>query len=272
MTDRGTTDVRTLTDLLPEEIEDYFAGGGDLAILPIGSIEHHGPHLVNGCDGYITLAKAQEVARLTGGMLFPMISTCWEGATNVYSGGIGVREEVFVEYLLAVVRGVRQTGFRRILIINSHGGNFYAMRVFPQHCLRETGIAVMTVYGSAGCPEADRARKEGVGEAASLLGALHLLGRDDLVEEIVEYTHKAIEEFGDRRGVDPAPASMQGARRLGIVGQDYFEEYRHAQPDSRQTDPRPGAELICRIAEHIVKHLPALAEHVAETEAGDAPP
>ena len=269
MTDRGTAGVRALGDMLPGDIEAYFDEGGDLAILPIGSIEHHGPHLVNGCDGYITLAKAQEVARLSGGVLFPMISTCWEGATNVYSGGIGVRENVFVDYLLAVVRAVRKAGFRRILIINSHGGNFYAMRVFPQHCLRETGLAVMTVYGSAGCEEADHARKEGVGEAASLLGALHLLGQDDLVNEIVEYTRKAIEEFGDRRTVDPAPASMQGARRLGVVGQEYFEEYRHAQPDSRQTDPRPGAELIRKIARHIVKHLPALAKHVEETEARD---
>ena len=262
-------EINVLEEMLPEEIEAYFEKAGDLAILPIGSIEHHGPHLVNGCDGYITLAKAQEVARLSGGVLFPMISTCWEGATNVYSGGIGVREDVFVDYLLAVVRGVREAGFKRILIINSHGGNFYAMRAFPQHCLRETGIVVMTVYGSAGCEEADRARKEGVGEAASLLGALHLLGRDDLVDEIVGYTRKAIEEFGDRREVDPAPASMQGARRLGVVGQDYFEEYRHAQPDSRQTSPEPGAKLIRTIAEHIVRHLPALAKHVEETEPRD---
>ena len=269
MTSRETTTIRTLNELLPGEIETYFKDGGDLAIIPIGSIEHHGPHLINGCDGYITLAKAQEVARRSGGVLFPMISFCWEGATNVYSGGIGVREELFIDYLRAVVRAVRHAGFKRIVILNSHGGNFYAMRAFPQHCLREEGIAVLTVYGSAGCPEADRARKEGVGEAAALLGALHLLGQDDIVDEIVEYTRKALEEFGDRRKVDPAPASMQGARRLGVVGQDYFEEYRHAQPDSRQTSAEPGAKLIRKIAEHIVKHLPTLSDHVKETETPD---
>ena len=267
-----TSDLRILNEMLPNEAADYFAEGGDLAILPIGSIEHHGPHLLNGCDGYATLAKSREVARLTGGVLFPMISTSWEGATNVYSGGVGVREQFLVDYLLAVVQAVRKAGFKRILILNGHGGNYYAMQTFPQHCLRETGIAVMTVYGSAFCPEAEDARTKGVGEQGSLVGALHMLGRDDLIDDIREYTRLAIEEFGDRPDVVVGPPSQVAARKLGSVGQDYNEEIRHARPDSTQLDPAPGVELTRQIAEHIAKHLEAFSQHIDETESreGDA--
>ncbi|HUV39454.1 MAG TPA: creatininase family protein [Planctomycetota bacterium] len=261
-----TDDLHSLNDMLPGEFEAHLAAGNDLAILPVGSIEHHGPHLLNGCDGYITLGKARELARLTGGVLFPMMSFCWEGATNVYSGGVGVREHLFVDYLLSVVRGVRQAGFRRIVILNSHGGNYYAMRTFAQHCLRETGIAVTTVYGTAFCAEAESAREKGMGEAGSLIGALHLMGRDDLVEDILDYTRRATEEFGDRPEVTPGPPQMMGARRLGCVGQDYNEEIRHARPDSRQTDPQAGAEVIRQIARHIAEHLDALGDYVDETE------
>ena len=59
---KGETErpVLRLTDMLPSEVEEYFKSGGDAAIIPIGSIEQHGPHLVTGCDGYNALAKAHE--------------------------------------------------------------------------------------------------------------------------------------------------------------------------------------------------------------------
>jgi len=269
-----TTEMLALNEMLPDEAEAYFAACAkakkpedtSLAIIPIGSIEHHGPHMINGCDGYITLAKAEAVSRLSGGLLFPMISFSWEGATNVYSGGVGVREQFLIDYLIAVVRAVRSAGFKRIVIINSHGGNWAAMRAFSQHCLRETGIAVITVYGHAFCPEGVAARKTGPGEQGSLIAALHMLGRDDLVEDIREYTRKSIAEFGDKPKVVAGPPSQAAARKLGVVGQDYNEEIRHVQPDSTQLDPAPGIDIINKIAAHIVKHLPALATHVDETE------
>ncbi|MHC4712756.1 MAG: creatininase family protein [Planctomycetota bacterium] len=261
MSETGGT-VRRLAEMLPSEAEAYFAGGGDLAIIPIGSIEQHGPHLLTGCDGYITLAKAREIARLSGGVLFPMIEYCWEGVTNVFSGGIGVRERVFIDYLRAVVRAVRRAGSTRILIVNSHGGNYYAMRSFPQQCLREDGIVVMTIYGRAGCP----APEKGAGETAMLLGALHLLGRDDLVENIVRYTKAAIEEFGDRPEAPMEPECVREIRRFGEVGFEYWSECVHVQPDSGQLDGGGGADFITKIAEHVTRHVGALSQHTRDTE------
>ncbi len=259
--------LRVLAEMLPEEAEEHLSGGGDLAIIPIGSIEQHGPHLLTGCDGYITLAKALEVGRLTGGVVLPMIHYSWVGATNAFSAGIGVRESVFVDYLQAVVRAVRRAGFRRILVMNSHGGNFYSMRTFPQKCLREDGIVVMTVYGTAFSEEAERiARETGAGEAACLLGALRMLGREDLVGDIAEYTRKAVAEFGDRPHVERDPKSFRDCRALGVIGGDYFHETQHVQPDSRQTDPEAGVRVLRAVAEHIAGQLGWLGKHVEETE------
>lgn len=256
----GDDSLRTLLDLLPDEAHKALAST-DLAIIPIGSIEQHGPHLLTGCDGYITIAKAVEVARLSGGVLFPMVNYCWEGATNVFSGGIGVRERVFMDYLGAVVRAVSRAGFKRILVVNSHGGNFYAMRAFPQHCLREWGIVVMTTYGSAFCPGAAHGENN-VGEQALLLGALRILGREDLVEEVIGYTRMALAEFGDRPEAPIQPECLETARKLGVVGFDYSSEIVHVQPDSSQLDGDPGAAAIRKIAKHIADRLDALSAHV----------
>lgn len=41
---------RYLLDLTMPEVEKYLADGGDLALLPIGPTEMHGPHLPLGTD------------------------------------------------------------------------------------------------------------------------------------------------------------------------------------------------------------------------------
>jgi creatinine amidohydrolase/Fe(II)-dependent formamide hydrolase-like protein len=259
-----TTEIRRLQEMLPGEIAAYFESGGDLAVIPIGSIEQHGPNLLTGTDGYITLGKAEEVGRLSGGVVFPMISYCWEGVTNTFSAGVGVREEVFVKYLQALVRGVRRAGFGRILVINSHGGNYYAMRALPQQCLREDGIAVVSVYGNAGCPGSD----EGGSETAGLLGALGIIGRDDLAAEVIEYTHAAAGEFGDNPKAPIEPECLREIRRFGEVGFEYWSECVHVQPDTSLLNGEAGADYITKIAAHIVEHLGALRRHVDDVEDG----
>lgn len=264
MSGKPEAPVRKLTDMLGEDVDAYFASGGDLAIIPIGSIEQHGPHLLTGTDGYITLAKATEVARISGGVLFPMISYCWEGVTNNFSGGVGVREQVFVDYVRAVVRGVRHAGFRRILIMNSHGGNYYAMRSLAYQTLSEDGVVVLTVYGTCHCPPPPDGR--GTSEAESLLGALRMLGREDLIGEVIEYTRKAIAEFGDRPVCKHEPECLRQARKLGSVGFDYWSECEHVSPDSSKMESDPGVAWLKRIAEHVAASLPALAGYAEDTE------
>ena len=52
----------------------------DLAILPVGSLEQHGPHLPLMTDWAIAAELGRRVAELTGGFLLPAlpISTCRE--------------------------------------------------------------------------------------------------------------------------------------------------------------------------------------------------
>jgi creatinine amidohydrolase len=247
-----------LLEMFPSEVE----AGSDLAILPIGSLEQHGPHLLLGTDGFWAQALAQEIGKRSGGMVLPPVPFSWVGCTNAFSGGVGVRESVFIDYLRAVVKGLWRSGFRRILVVNGHGGNFYALQSFPHDLFKEEGIPVLCIFGEAGCQEAyEIERQVGGGENTSLAGALRLLGRDDLLEEVQENKRRAIAEFGDQPSVQLEPAAARESRRLGVVGHDYSHECLHAQPDSR-LNPEAGAEAICKTAEHIVNVLPDFSRYV----------
>jgi len=253
--------ARALLDMLPGEVEAEVRTGADVVLLPILSIEQHGPHLLLGTDGYVALALVQEISAATGALALPPIPFCWEGCTNVFAGGIGVREEAFLAYLRSVVKGLWQSGFRRVVIVNTHGGNFYAMRAFPDMMLREEGIPVLTVYGLGRNPEAYRAANEAGGEAALLTGSLRLLGREDLVAKVEETNRRAVAEFGDNPTVLLDPPSARESRRLGNVGHDYSHECFHVQPNSR-LNTEAGAAAIRLAAAGMVTVVQEYAAYV----------
>jgi creatinine amidohydrolase/Fe(II)-dependent formamide hydrolase-like protein len=210
--------------------------------------------LLLGTDGFGAEALAQELGRITGGLVLPPVPFSWVGCTNVFAGGVGVREAEFIKYLRAVVKALWRSGFRRILIWNTHGGNYYAMRTFPRELFQEDRIPVLTIYGLSDLPQVWEKLAQTGGEAAALTGALLLLDRPDLVEKVRETTRKAVAEFGDRPRVALDPPAARESRRLGVVGHDYSHECLHVQPDSR-LDPERGAELIKQVAQHVARLL-----------------
>jgi creatinine amidohydrolase len=95
-----------------------------LAILPLGSLEFHGPHNPLGSDSIIISGIAERVAVRTKGLLFPTINfTQCPAHTAHFQGTISVRPEVMTEYFADILRNILQFGFRKIFILNGHDGN-----------------------------------------------------------------------------------------------------------------------------------------------------
>jgi creatinine amidohydrolase len=95
-----------------------------LAILPLGSVEYHGPHGALGTDLFL----AQEIARRVGEALEALIlpvmpfAHCPPGTCG-YAGTLDVPEEIVSRYLEAVLAGVFGLGVRMVLALNAHDGN-----------------------------------------------------------------------------------------------------------------------------------------------------
>lgn len=95
-----------------------------LAILPLGSLEFHGPHNPLGSDTIIISGIAQRVAARSNALLFPTVTfTQCPAHTAHFQGTISVRPEVMTMYFAEILRNILRLGFRKVFIINGHDGN-----------------------------------------------------------------------------------------------------------------------------------------------------
>lgn len=94
----------------------------DLAILPIGAVEQHGPHCPCGSDAYNAMGIAEAVAKKTNAMILPCP---WYGGHPHHHWGmpgtIPLTFETHISMLCDIIRGAAQAGYNKFLIISAHG-------------------------------------------------------------------------------------------------------------------------------------------------------
>jgi len=97
----------------------------DLIILPIGSTEAHGPHACPGEDTFLVTRMAEQVAQKTGCTVAEPI---WYGSHPFHHlgmpGTIVIPEETLAAYLRAVIAGMWNAGFRKMILLNGHGQDY----------------------------------------------------------------------------------------------------------------------------------------------------
>lgn len=95
-----------------------------LAILPLGSLEFHGPHNPLGSDSIIISGIAERVALRSNALLFPGVTfTQCPAHTAHFQGTISIRPEVMTTYFAEILRNILRLGFRKVFILNGHDGN-----------------------------------------------------------------------------------------------------------------------------------------------------
>ena len=170
-------------------------------LLPLGSTEQHGPHLPLDTDTRIAQAVAAGVAhRLDSVRVAPPISITASDEHRGFAGTLSVGTRVLSEMLIEIV-GNAGPEFGRIVAINGHGGNAYALRAATEVCkARGRALEVWSVR----LPGADA--HAGRTETSLMLAIAEDLVRLDLaeagaVEPIDELLPKMIE--GGIREVSP---------------------------------------------------------------------
>jgi creatinine amidohydrolase len=103
-------------------------GGKGILILPIGTVEQHGPHLPLTVDIEIPVRIASRVVETIQGFVAPAIvygarSLPQSGGSPDIPGTIRIRGSVLTEYLKDVVASYVSMGFRKIVVLNGHYEN-----------------------------------------------------------------------------------------------------------------------------------------------------
>ena len=107
-----------------EEARDA-AGPGSVAILPVGAIEAHGPHLPLETDVIIAQAMARTgAARLAARglrvLVLPPLTYTSAGFARGFAGTLSLRPETVVATVVDIADSLRQHGYTVLAIANAH--------------------------------------------------------------------------------------------------------------------------------------------------------
>jgi creatinine amidohydrolase len=111
-----------LADMSWDEAKEYLAHD-DRLIFPIGATEQHGRHLGLGCDHQIAEAIAQAAGERTNVAVAPTFAYGMSLHHMQFAGTLSLRPATLTVALEDIFRTAYQHGFRRILVVNGHGGN-----------------------------------------------------------------------------------------------------------------------------------------------------
>lgn len=112
-------------EMLRHEFEEALTRG-PVVIVPVGSVEQHGPHNPMDVDISAPFHMAAAVARRVDDFPVIVAPPVWSGFTHYnmgFAGTISVRLETFQALLADVCRSIHANGFERIVTVNGHGGN-----------------------------------------------------------------------------------------------------------------------------------------------------
>lgn len=123
------------------------AAADALVIIPVASLEQHGPHLATGVDILCATAVAERTAAIIAAAGEPVVVTpcIWTGLAEhhmEFGGTVTLDYDAFAAVIRGVVRSAARCGFKRVMLLNGHGGNAEAVAVAASELATEFGIAI----------------------------------------------------------------------------------------------------------------------------------
>lgn len=121
-------------------------GPDAVVIVPVGSVEQHGPHLPVEVDArLVTEIAARTAARVGAAVPILVLPTLWVSLAEHHMGFPGTLTldlDAFRAVVRCLVGSVVRQGYRRVLLLNGHGGNAAALTVIVDDLARTVDAAL----------------------------------------------------------------------------------------------------------------------------------
>ena len=113
------------------------------AIVVVGSVEQHGPHLPLGTDGLAALGVAERVAEHWNSPIL-LLSLIGVAPYHLpWPGSLTLRPATLVSLFVDACTGLQAAGADRIVIVNWHEGNTPTLRLAAADVQRDLGVQVV---------------------------------------------------------------------------------------------------------------------------------
>jgi creatinine amidohydrolase len=230
--------------------------GRAIAVLPVGSIEQHGPHLpvwVDSCINEAILARALD--RLPADVPVTVLPLQAVGKSDehlAFPGTLSLSAETLIRVLTELGESVARAGIRKLVLWNSHGGQPQVMDIVARdlRVRRRMFVVAANAYrlGQPAGLFSDAELRHGIhGGAVETSIMLHL--RPDLVHRDAIRNFEPVSVVMER---DFEILSPEGAVGFGWQSQDLHPD--GACGDATLADAGRGARLV----EHLAGRLVAL--------------
>ena len=137
--------MRILLSELTREESPTIARDGVL-ILPVGATEQHGPHLPVGTDSMgVEYVARGAAAALADQFPVAVAPTLWYGSSPhhiPFGGTMSLDAGTFLAVLMDLGRSLARASFRRLFIVNGHGGNHELIEVAARDLALEENLEV----------------------------------------------------------------------------------------------------------------------------------
>ncbi|WP_158057706.1 creatininase family protein [Halorussus halophilus] len=232
----------------------------EVALLPTGSVEQHGPALPLGTDFLAAEATVERFANENGEdhdtVVLPTVPVGVSAHHRQFDGSLWTDPDTFADYVADIAASVASHGVRKVVVVNGHGGNSDALRRAARK-LRDEQIAFVAPWNwwdNLGTL-IEELLDTSLGHADAVETSAMLAAAPALVREA------ALEE-AEQNGPDSWGKSVQGAS-VGFDAIDFTDSGAVGEPTNGTAEI--GNELLDRAGED----LAALVEWLAEQEQAD---
>src|SRR3954467_3762408 len=135
--------MHVLEELTAPGLSRLLGAGVSIAVVPFGSIEHHGAHLAIGVDAVLADEVGREVARELDGVLAPTVRVGDAEQHAELTGTMTLRAETLSDVAVQLTESLVRQGFTRIVLVSAHGGNRRALDTAVARVRATSGGAVV---------------------------------------------------------------------------------------------------------------------------------
>ncbi|MBN2071694.1 MAG: creatininase family protein [Candidatus Krumholzibacteriota bacterium] len=198
----------------------------DVAILPVGSIEQHGPHLPLDTDAFDADYLAQRIAEACSSpkpLVLPGISYGVSYEHTDFKGTLGISNNTLSRLIYDIGISAAKNGINKLVIVNGHGGNMPALNYAAQMITRDTKIFVCVDTGETSDVDiyrlAETSEDIHAGEietSTSLAIRPHLVKMDKAKKNIPRFSSRYL-FFSSKRNV-PWYVHTKRISKDGVIG------------------------------------------------------
>ena len=211
MNDRHSADYRTSLwgELTWPDAQKYFKEV-DIALLPVGAIEQHGPHLPLDTDAFDADYLARRVAEACSDpkpFVLPAVSYGVSYHHEGFQGTISISNDTLSRLIYEIGISISRNGIKKLVIINGHGGNSPALNYAAQMINRDARIFVCVDTGETSDVDiyklVDTPNDVHAGEietSTSLAVRPHLVKMDRTQKAVPAFSSRYL-DFTSKRGV-----------------------------------------------------------------------